>query len=105
MSLAARADQSTPLDPRAVAKKIPDIIIYNCDLSDEQQRVDLFEWIKSEHSDLNMLINNAGIQQWTNIDDDDFYARIKQEIMINVETPVHLTSLFIKLSNLIIIGL
>ena len=84
----------------SVAKKIPDIIIYNCDLSDEQQRVDLFEWIKSEHSDLNMLINNAGIQQWTNIDDDDFYARIKQEIMINVETPVHLTSLFIKLSNL-----
>ena len=84
----------------SVAQNIPGIIIYNCDLSVEQQRIDLFEWIKAEHSDLNMLINNAGIQQWTNIDDDDFYARIKQEITINVETPVHLTSLFIKLKNL-----
>ncbi len=84
----------------SVAQNIPGIIIYNCDLSDEQQRIDLFEWIKAEHSDLNMLINNAGIQQWTNIDDDDFYARIKQEITINVETPVHLTSLFIKLKHL-----
>ncbi|MCX6292892.1 MAG: SDR family NAD(P)-dependent oxidoreductase [Sphingobacteriales bacterium] len=83
-----------------VAQNIPGIIIYNCDLSDEKQRIDLFEWIKAEHNDLNMLINNAGIQQWTNIDDEDFYSRIKQEIMINVETPVHLTSLFIKLKNL-----
>ena len=84
----------------SVVEKNPGIIIYNCDLSDELQRIDLFEWIKAENSDLNMLINNAGIQQWTNIDDDDFYARIKQEITINVETPVHLTSLFIKLKNL-----
>jgi uncharacterized oxidoreductase len=84
----------------SVAQNIPGIITYTCDLSNEQQRVNLFEWIKAEHPDLNMLINNAGIQQWTNIDDEDFYSRVKQEIMINVETPVHLTSMFIKLTNL-----
>ena len=80
--------------------KHPAVIIKQCDLSVEKERVELFEWIKEFHSDLNVLVNNAGIQQWTSITDEDFYERVKKEMTINMEAPVHLTSMFIKLNSL-----
>jgi uncharacterized oxidoreductase len=40
-----------------------------------------------------VLINNAGIQQRISISDNDFYKRAKEEIEINIESPVHLKSL------------
>ena len=55
---------------------------------------------RKEHDDLNVLINNAGIQQWMSVTDHDFFQRAKDEININVETPLHLTSLFLNLSSL-----
>ena len=47
-----------------------------------------------------MLINNAGIQNWMNISDSDFYQKASSEISINVIAPVHLTNLFINLNSL-----
>jgi uncharacterized oxidoreductase len=82
------------------AEKFPGIIIKVCDLTLAEERENLFNWIKSEHSDLNILINNAGIQNWMNITDPDFMAKAKQEIAINIEAPLHLTNLFIGLPNL-----
>ena len=87
----------------AVAKRIPGVITRVCDLTHEQERIDLYNWVSEHHSDVNMLINNAGIQEWVSVTDDDFYKRVKQEININVEAPVHLTSLFIQLKALNII--
>jgi len=49
---------------------------------------------------LNVLVNNAGIQNWMRIDEADFYARAKEEIEINVQAPLHLTSLFLRLNSL-----
>ena len=49
---------------------------------------------------MNVLVNNAGIQQWMNIDDENFYERAKLEINTNIEAPVHLTALFSKLKSL-----
>jgi uncharacterized oxidoreductase len=66
----------------------------------EKDRYDLFNWISKHHSDLNVLVNNAGIQQWMSMDDPDFYQRAKQELVINIEAPLHLTSLFIQLKSL-----
>ena len=43
-----------------------------CDLSVESERIDLFNWVKAEHADTNVLINNAGIQSWGEISDPDF---------------------------------
>jgi uncharacterized oxidoreductase len=57
----------------------------------------LYEWVSQKHSDLNVLINNAGIQNWMSITDDDFYQKAKQEVAINVLAPVHLISLFVNL--------
>jgi uncharacterized oxidoreductase len=83
----------------AVAK-FPSLITKTCDLSIAADREDLFNWIKKEHSDLNVLINNAGIQQWMLISDSNFFERAKEEIAINIEAPLHLTSLFTNLPSL-----
>jgi uncharacterized oxidoreductase len=83
-----------------VNTQFPSVITKVCDLEKEKDRVDLFDWIAKEHKDLNVLVNNAGIQHWLNIEDPDFSARAKQEIVINIEAPLHLCSLFIKLPAL-----
>jgi len=83
-----------------VVKKYPSVITRKSDLSREAEREDLFKWISENHRDLNVLINNAGIQQWISITDSDFFQRAKEEIAINIEAPVHLTSLFLKLKSL-----
>jgi uncharacterized oxidoreductase len=46
-----------------------------------------------------VLVNNAGIQNWMTISDDDFYEKATAEITTNI-VPIHLTSLFIKLKSL-----
>lgn len=85
---------------KEVSEKFPSIITRACDLSKASEREGLFNWISAEHNDLNVLVNNAGIQQRMSVTDHDFYTRSKEEIDINIEAPVHLTSLFIKLKSL-----
>jgi uncharacterized oxidoreductase len=85
---------------KEASQKFPAVITRACDLSDEAERVELFKWISNNHNDLSVLVNNAGIQQWMGIDDDDFYQRAKVEIATNIEAPLHLTSLFITLPSL-----
>ena len=83
-----------------VADKFPSLIIRVCDLSVEEERTELFKWISENHNDLNVLVNNAGIQQWMAITDDNFFQRAKDEITVNIEAPIHLTSLFSNLKSL-----
>ena len=82
------------------AEKLPSVITKICDLSNDAGREELFQWISKEHDDLNVLVNNAGIQQWMSITDDDFFQRAKEEISITIESPVHLISLFLNLNSL-----
>lgn len=65
-----------------------------CDLSDEKGRIELHNWIAENHNNLNILVNNAGIQNWMKIGDDDFYEKANDEIATNVLAPIHLTKLF-----------
>ncbi len=83
-----------------VADKYPSVITKECDLSVETERLALYEWVSEHHSDLNVLVNNAGIQNWMNVTDTDFYLRAKVEIATNIEAPLHLSSLFINLPSL-----
>ncbi|MEP7255537.1 MAG: SDR family NAD(P)-dependent oxidoreductase [Ferruginibacter sp.] len=82
------------------AAKLPSLITKVCDLSIETERESLYKWVSENHSDLNVLVNNAGIQQWMSVSDDNFFQRAKEEIGINIEAPVHLTFLFQNLSSL-----
>lgn len=85
---------------KAVSDKFPSVITKVCDLSVEGERTELYKWISNNHSDLNVLVNNAGIQQWMSITGPDFFQRAKDEITINIEAPLHLTSLFSNLKSL-----
>ena len=80
--------------------KLPSIITRPCDLSTENDREALFNWIVEEHPDLTVLVNNAGIQQWMSVSDDNFFSRAKEEITTNIEVPLHLTHLFLNLKSL-----
>lgn len=85
---------------KEAADKIPSVITKVCDLSVEAERVALYEWVAEHHPDLNVLVNNAGIQQWMNITDDDFYTRAADEVTTNILAPIHLTSLFANLASM-----
>ena len=83
-----------------ISDKFPSVIARRCDLSVAEEREDLFKWISEKHNDLNVLVNNAGIQQYLSLSDPDFFKRAKEEININIEAQVHLISLFLKLKSL-----
>jgi len=82
------------------AAKLPGVITKVCDLSDEASRVDLYNWVAANHSDVNVLVNNAGIQNWMSVTDEGFYQKANEEITTNVIAPLHLTALFTKLPAL-----
>ena len=83
-----------------VVEKYPSVVTKACDLSEEADRIDLYNWVSENHNDLNVLVNNAGIQNWMNITDEDFYQKTTKEITTNVIAPLHLITLFTKLPSL-----
>src|SRR5450432_2688061 len=54
---------------KEVSEKFPSVITKSCNLSIASEREELFKWISDNHRDLNVLVNNAGIQQWMSISD------------------------------------
>ncbi len=85
---------------KEVVDKFPSVITKVCNLTIAAEREELYKWVAQNHSDLNILINNAGIQQWMSVLDDNFFEKAKEEIATNIEAPLHLTSLFVKLKSL-----
>jgi len=85
---------------KEAVNKFPSVITKVCDLSIETDRIELYNWVVANHSDLNVLVNNAGIQNWMNISDNDFYKKADEEITTNVLAPIHLTKLFSNLKSL-----
>ncbi|QCR21002.1 SDR family oxidoreductase [Pontibacter sp. SGAir0037] len=77
-------------------QKYPELHTRVCDVADEADRVALFEWATSAFPQLNVLVNNAGIQRRGRFtEDQEPWAKRRQEIAINVEAPIHLSTLFI----------
>ena len=85
---------------KEVSDKFPSVITKVCNLTVAAEREELYKWVAENHSDLNVLVNNAGIQQWMSVLDDNFFEKAKEEIATNIEAPLHLTSLFVKLKSL-----
>jgi len=84
---------------REASDRFPLVITRKCDLSVPGEREELFNWISEKHNDLNVLVNNAGIQQRMSVSDPDFFQRAIEETAINIEAPLHLTALFINLKS------
>ena len=77
-------------------EKIPSLHTRVCDVSKESERIELFRWATSIFKELNVVINNAGIQRDVNfLGTQEDWSKMREEIAINVEAPMHLCSLFI----------
>ena len=77
-------------------KKHPEFHINVCDVAEDADRRALMEWACADFSNLNILVNNAGVQR-----DIDFTKGVDEfltgesEIKINLEAPIILSGLFI----------
>jgi uncharacterized oxidoreductase len=80
--------------------KFPTIITRQCDLTIKKEREKLFGWISSEHKDLSVLVNNAGIQNWMSVTSEEFYQKAREEITINIAAPLQLITLFLQMNSL-----
>jgi uncharacterized oxidoreductase len=77
-------------------KKHPDLHIKVCDIADEADRRALVKWATANFRNLNILVNNAGVQRDIDFTKgiDEFLAGVN-EIKINLEAPIVLSGLFI----------
>ena len=64
------------------------------DITSESDRGALRDWATHEFPDLNVFVNNAGIQRYPKLGGTD-WADMREEIVTNFEAAVHLSSLFI----------
>ncbi len=80
---------------RDAQAKDPRLVIRTCDVGDPDERVALFRWAVATYPQLNVLVNNAGIQRRVTLADPEEWAQTQQEIAINFEAPLHLAQLFI----------
>jgi uncharacterized oxidoreductase len=69
------------------------IVTYQCDVSDAEQREELVAALVKDHPDVNVLVNNAGIQLRFDVTKPIDLGRTWQEIELNLVAPVHLSSL------------
>lgn len=63
------------------------------DVSTDAGRVALAEWAVREFPRLNVLVNNAGVQLRSSLEERDEWRRAREEIAINLDAPIHLTML------------
>lgn len=80
---------------REAKEKHPELHVRVCDVADPSERVGLLEWATREFPCLNVLVNNAGIQLRLALAEPGPWERAREEIAINFEAPVHLSTLFI----------
>jgi uncharacterized oxidoreductase len=96
--IACARSESTLKDAQ---KKLPGLITRKCDLSKEGERESLHKWVTDNHDDINILINNAGIQRMIDFkkgNADLLKYRLQDgedEIDINFRACVYLTALFV----------
>jgi uncharacterized oxidoreductase len=65
------------------------------DVSTEAGRVALVESAIRDFPQLNVLVNNAGIQRRLRLDDQESWEATREELAINLEAPIHLTRLLL----------
>ena len=75
-------------------QKYPDLITRKCDVASAQDREELANWVLQNHPEVNILMNNAGIQLTLDMTKPVNLNRVQDEIETNVIAPIHLTSLF-----------
>ncbi|UOQ96190.1 SDR family oxidoreductase [Hymenobacter sp. 5317J-9] len=77
-------------------QRYPGLITRVADVADAAERAELVRWATATYPQLNVLVNNAGIQNRVQLAAPDAdWDHLRQEIVINVEAPIHLSTLLI----------
>jgi uncharacterized oxidoreductase len=77
----------------AITVRLPGVVGRPCDVAVESERAALARWAIGEHPEVNVLINNAGIQLATDLTRPIDLERARAEIETNLVAPLHLASL------------
>lgn len=73
---------------------LPDLVIYKCDISQESECVDFVEWLRINHAEVNILINNAAIANKIDFIKDHFsIEKMNDEFSVNLHAPIRLIKL------------
>ncbi|HLJ85111.1 MAG TPA: SDR family oxidoreductase [Candidatus Eremiobacteraceae bacterium] len=80
---------------REIETALPGVRTRACDLSTAAARVELVEWVIREFPQLDVLVNNAGVQRRIDLTAPESWEHTHEEIAINFEAQVHLCSLLI----------
>lgn len=70
--------------------QVPALVPRQCDITDGESRAAMVEWLEAEHPELNVVINNAGVQYRRMLNESGALANIEQEVATNFTAPVQL---------------
>ena len=96
-----RAGNNVLICGRRIAKlgqaerKLSQIQVRQCDLSTKEGRESFCDWVKQNYQDLNILVNNAGIQRAIDIKEGtaELFSG-EDEVQVNFAAPIHLSAYF-----------
>lgn len=76
--------------------KLPQVHTKVCDVSNPKDRESLFNWVTANFKNINILVNNAGIQRMLDLKNGiQELTKTENEININLTSTVHLSAYFI----------
>jgi uncharacterized oxidoreductase len=81
---------------RKLNNQYKNLTVYQADLANADERLDIASKIICNHHSTNILINNAGVQYHNSIVSQFDLNKANNEIAINLSAPVHLSALFIE---------
>lgn len=83
---------------RDARKQLPGLHILKCDVASETERRSLVAEVSTRFPQLNVLINNAGVQtRPPSLKEGQGWEKHRQELAINLEAPIDLSILFLPL--------
>ena len=77
-----------------LAAEYPEMHTVNCDVALAENRELLFKDVTERFPNVNVLVNNAGIQRRVDLTNPEDWEATRSEIAINLEAPIHLSELF-----------
>ncbi len=70
--------------------EVPALITRVCDIADTTSRLSIVSWLDTAYPELNIVINNAGVQFRRDLKDCGSLENLEQEVAINFTAPVRL---------------
>lgn len=79
-------------------EKLPGIETRKCDVTKETERRGLYEWVSANFSEMNMLVNNAGIQRFVDFrkGTEDLLGK-EDEVDTNLKAQMYMSAQFVSL--------